>query len=137
MLKLSKKGEYGIEVLIILSQVKDGELMSIRSMSEERKLPLYFLSQIMSDLKKAGYVESKEGIGGGYKLIKEPSKISLLDVLTILEGEPCIVNCADKKNSNCKREKVCSAQKGLKILSESLNNFFRDKTLQDLIGEIN
>jgi len=134
MLRLSKKGEYGIEVLIALSQVKDGKLLSIRAMADEKKLPLYFLSQIMSDLKKAEYVESKEGIGGGYRLIKEPKDISLLNVLTILEGEPCMVDCAGKDFKGCKREDVCVAKNGLKVLSDCLKEFFQNKSLQNLIN---
>lgn len=134
MLRLSKKGDYGIEVLATLSKLKAGELMTITKISETKKLPSYFLSQVMSDLKKAGLVKSKEGIGGGYCLTKRPSDISLLEIIEIFEGKASLVKCMCDEEEKCNREKFCSCQKGWSKLGTEMAKFFKDKTLQDLIN---
>lgn len=134
MLRLSKKGEYGVEVLAALAKAEKGELISMRYLSEERDLPLYFLSQIMSRLKKSKLVKSKEGIGGGYKLIKKPEEISLLKVIDVLEGPSGLVKCICKEGHKCKREEKCLTVNGWRKLNEEFVKFFQDKTLQDLIS---
>lgn len=133
MIRLSKRGEYGIEVLVALALADYDELISMRYLSEERDLPLYFLSQIMSRLKKAKYVESKEGIGGGYKLIKQPQQIPLIEIIDILEGPAGLVECMCKDAKRCRRTNKCISRKGWAKLNEEFVNFFKGKTLKDII----
>jgi len=135
MIRLSKKADYGIEALIALSKAENGELISMSKMSKERKLPLYFLSQVMSELKKAGLVESKEGIGGGYRILVQPEGISILRILEIFEGETALVDCACKDFQSCKRGDKCQSKEGWSALNKDFINFFKEKTLQDLIKD--
>lgn len=134
MLRLSKKGDYGIEVLVTLAKLKNNERMAINQIAKERNLPSYFLSQVMSALKKAELVHSKEGVGGGYSLAKRPDKISLLEILETFEGKAVLVECLENKSNLCKREAHCLCKRGWSRLGDQLVEFFKNKSLQELIN---
>ena len=61
--------------------------MRIREIADEHGIPPRFLVQILLQLKGAGYVASTRGASGGYQLIKPPAKISLGEVMAVIEGE--------------------------------------------------
>lgn len=134
MLSLSKKGEYGIEVLIILSKLGEGEMISIREIAETANLPKYFLSQIMSDLKKRCYVNSKEGINGGYYLVKDIREITLFDIISVFEKDLLIVDCLCSKGGGCNRYDSCNSRHGWKAINNEIVKLFKSKTLFDLIN---
>ena len=58
-------------------------------------------------MKKAGIVESVRGAAGGYRLAKDPSKISVGDVLRCLEGDLSIVNCPEINETKCEASQLC------------------------------
>ena len=77
------KAEYSLKALLELSLhwPKQGPL-AVNIISRQQKIPLKFLTQILLSLKSMGLVESIRGKQGGYILKKNPSKISVLDVLS-------------------------------------------------------
>ena len=85
MFRLSTKADYGLILLSNLSRSK--KLTSISSIAKNQKISSKFLSQIASELKRAGILTSKEGVAGGYALAKSADKIKILDVLKVLDGE--------------------------------------------------
>ncbi len=85
MFRLSTKADYGLILLSNLSRSK--KLTSISSIAKSQKISSKFLSQIASELKKAGILTSKEGVSGGYILAKSAKQIKILDVLKVLDGE--------------------------------------------------
>jgi len=133
MLKISKKGEYGVEVLIALSKIDKDKLFSIKQIAKQYYLPKSFLATIMGDLKKAGLVISKEGISGGYKLAKPPQKITLLEILQIFEKGTFLVDCVCGKHNLCNRESFCSSKSAWASISQELITYFAEKKLSDLI----
>jgi len=133
MFKISKKGEYGVEVLIALSKSKADNLISIKQISEQYHLPKSFLSQVMSDLKKAGLVISKEGVSGGYKIAKDLSSITLLEVLQVFEKGTFLVDCMCPNSGGCSREAFCSSKSSWSSISRELISYFENKKLSDLI----
>lgn len=90
--KLSHKGDYGL-VLVAALAGRTG-LVSLRDIASEKKLPYKFLSQVAGELQKAGILESKEGVGGGYRLARVPEKILVREVLDVLEG-PMVAEACD------------------------------------------
>ena len=86
-LRLSRKGDYGLLLVTALALRRaQGKLVSLKEVAREKKLPYKFLSQVAGELHKAGILESKEGVGGGYRLAKEPEKILVREVLDAVEG---------------------------------------------------
>lgn len=126
MFRLSQKADYGL--IFLSSLAKSASLTSVSSVAGKNKISPKFLSQIAQDLKKAGIITSREGISGGYVLAKSPSKIKLLDVLRILDGEFFSGRCFDEKHL-C----VCGAKKMWMEMKKKLEATIGKKTVADLI----
>src|ERR1019366_967847 len=78
---ITKKAKYAIKAMIYLSKKKKGEHALISEISEDEHIPKKFLETILLDLRKAGYLGSKKGKGGGYYLIKSPEEVNMADVV--------------------------------------------------------
>jgi Rrf2 family protein len=86
-MKLSAKTEYAcIAVLELARRFDTGEPVRIREIADEHGIPARFLVQILLQLKGAGFVASTRGASGGYQLLKPPGKITLGEVMRVIEG---------------------------------------------------
>jgi Rrf2 family protein len=87
-MKLSKKGEYALRSLINLGIAAEvgRSLVQVAELAESEQLPVKFLEQIMQALKAAGYVESVRGKFGGYRLAKPAGKITIGEIVRIIDG---------------------------------------------------
>jgi Rrf2 family transcriptional regulator, cysteine metabolism repressor len=95
-MKLTKKSEYACLALIDLSQNYGKDYIKIIHISERWSIPKKFLEQILMSLKTAGYVKSRKGSDGGYKLTKSPSQISIAEIVRLLDGPLAAVDSASK-----------------------------------------
>jgi Rrf2 family protein len=87
-MKLSAKTEYAcIAMLELARRFDEGQPVRIREIADEHGIPSRFLVQILLQLKGAGYVASTRGASGGYMLVKSPDKISLGEVMGVIEGQ--------------------------------------------------
>ena len=85
---LSAKTEYAcIAVLELATRFGTGKPVRIREIADPNGIPSRFLVQILLQLKSAGIVGSTRGAAGGYQMIKEPSEVSLADVMAASEGQ--------------------------------------------------
>jgi Rrf2 family transcriptional regulator, cysteine metabolism repressor len=116
MLQISKRIQYGLYFLIALSCEKENKPISLTKISDQISLPYRFLSQIAGSLKAAKIIDSREGIKGGYFLIKNPREISLLDLVETLDGTLSLIDCQNRKickdSDNCRLKKVWDKAKG-------------------------
>lgn len=85
--ELSCKSEYALLALIELSvHYSKGEPLRICQMATEQNIPDRYLEQLLATLRRAGFVKSQRGAKGGYLLTREPWKVTLLDVVSCIEG---------------------------------------------------
>jgi len=85
-MKLSLRGEYALRALIELAEAKPEDIVPIQSVSKRQQIPKRFLEQILNDLRSGGFVESKRGIAGGYRLARPSREITLFQVIKHIEG---------------------------------------------------
>ena len=85
-MKLSKKSEYACLALIDLSELYDQGLIKIEDICRRKDIPKKYLEQIFLILKGAGYIKSRRGVEGGYKLSKPPDQISIAEILRLMDG---------------------------------------------------
>ncbi|MGJ3245002.1 MAG: Rrf2 family transcriptional regulator [Elainellaceae cyanobacterium] len=86
-MELSSKSEYALLALLELTtHYNSGEPLQIRQIAAEQNIPDRYLEQLLATLRRSGWVRSQRGARGGYLLAKEPWKISILDVVTCIEG---------------------------------------------------
>ena len=110
MFSLSAKARYGLQATYDLALNQGSRLRQIREVAEDQGIPHQFLEQVLVQLKRARLVKSYRGSHGGYALARDATKITVLDVLTCLEGPTEIgaVNYRDEILANllesCKKQ---------------------------------
>jgi len=109
----------------------------ISRIAEEEKIPQRFLEGILLELKGLGILDSTRGKKGGYYLVKQPSEVSLADIITIFEGSvgmlACVCNLKYRPCEFCKDEATCKIRKTFKYVYESSSAILKNTTLQDLV----
>jgi len=85
-MRLSVRAEYAIRALMVLCECQEGEVVRIQAISERQNIPKRFLEQILNDLRAAGFVESRRGVSGGYRLARPPQQITLADLVHHIQG---------------------------------------------------
>ncbi|OGV37912.1 MAG: Rrf2 family transcriptional regulator [Lentisphaerae bacterium GWF2_45_14] len=85
-MKLTVKSEYALLALIYLARRNSEAYVSVKEIAEAQKIPVKFLEQIMFSLKRAVFVRSAKGQGGGYKLSKKANEITLAEVIRLFDG---------------------------------------------------
>jgi len=64
-----------------------GQPVPIAELARRRDIPLQFLEQLFAALRRAGMLHSQRGVKGGYTFVKDPSEVTVLQVVQLLEGE--------------------------------------------------
>ena len=100
-IKLSFGTIYGLEALIYI--LNKNACVSIKDIASKKNIPENYLEQIMRILKKAGLIKSIRGAKGGYILNCEPEKITIGDILKILENGMYFTDCLKKKFNRAKK----------------------------------
>ncbi len=97
MAKISLKGLYAVAAMQTLSKkYNENTPVKIKDVARLSNTPQNFLEQILNDLKKKDLVKSIRGAKGGYMLSKNPSEISIYDIVSCVEGEIFYVECKTK-----------------------------------------
>jgi Rrf2 family protein len=121
--KLTKKGEYGLRTLIQLgiAEKLGRDVVSVSELAESENLPYKFIENILQELRKDGYVESKRGKDGGCRLAKPMSDITIGEVVRLIDGRLAPIGCAsetDYEKCTCPDEVHC----GLRMLMIDVRN---------------
>src|SRR6202140_5319304 len=85
-MKISQKGLYGLQAMMMLSRHYTQGAIRIRDIAYEENLPEKFLELILLELKNARMVESVRGAKGGYRLRRVPSEIRLSEIIRLIDG---------------------------------------------------
>ncbi len=85
-MKVSRRATYGILAAIDLAMNGSEVPVQARAIARRQVIPIKFLEQVLHTMKKAGLIDSQRGAQGGYRLLKEPSALSIADLLEVLDG---------------------------------------------------
>ena len=87
-MKLSVKVDYACRVLAQLARHHgEGRLAHIDELAKTEAVPANYLVQILSELRNGGLITSRRGKQGGYVLSRPPEKITLYDIVKLIEGD--------------------------------------------------
>ena len=102
MLRVSTKGEYGVRIMVDLARHYGERPRSLTDISQAESLPLAYLEQLVKLLREAepALVVSTRGAPGGYKLSRDPSTITMGEIVRILEGPIAPMICATEGEMN-------------------------------------
>ncbi|MDQ0218771.1 Rrf2 family transcriptional regulator [Peribacillus cavernae] len=133
-MKISSKGEYALRALIALGR-KEEELVQIKDISKETLVSSQYLEQILLHLKSHGYVISKRGVNGGYKLKEAPERIVIGKVIRDLEGPLAPMSCVSITSYEyCPLEdQGCMLKPLWALIRDEVADLLDHTTLQDLL----
>ena len=97
-MKLTTRGHYSVKAMLDLSLQPNYGPASVSAIANRQYLPIPYLEKLLIELRRAGLVESIRGVNGGYKLAKNPTQISLSDIL-IAVGESMVVDRSQDNRS--------------------------------------
>lgn len=133
-MKLSTRGRYGIHTMYDLALNAHGGPQSIKVIAEREGMPEAYLEQLIAVLKRAGLVVSTRGAQGGYMLAREPSEITVGEVLRALEGSLGLVDCLDEEDV-CGKSCACPSRVVWMKIRDGLNAIVDGITLQDMLED--
>ena len=93
---LTKKGKYGLKALVHLSKMPPGQLAFVGDIATQNNIPKKFLDAILGELRNAGFVQSRKGKDGGYRLAKPAAEIKIGHVVRVLDGPLAPIPCASR-----------------------------------------
>ena len=132
-LKVSSKGEYALRGLLVLGQ-HQGQILTISEIAEKTLVTVKYLEQIMHQLKKLGYVDSKRGSQGGYFLRKAPSEINIGEIIRQLEGPLSPMGCTSvTAYESCPLETSCLLKPLWALVRDTIANVLEQTSLDDLL----
>ncbi|MDX1681667.1 MAG: Rrf2 family transcriptional regulator [Phycisphaeraceae bacterium] len=139
MLSLNRKTDYALIALAHLAKeaTDADETVSARAIAEFYDLPSSLLGNILKDLARARLVDSTRGANGGYRLATDPQRISLLEVVTAIEGPVQFSECAGGlpiAGQGCDVER-CPIRGPVQQLHHRMNEFLDAVRLADLLAD--
>jgi Rrf2 family transcriptional regulator, cysteine metabolism repressor len=138
-MKLSVRGEYALRALIVLGLNHDKPVVRIQTISQLQNIPQRFLEQILNDLKAAGLLESKRGVGGGYRLRLSPERITLAQVIRHIEGPLAPVSCVSEgfyERCSCPNEEKCGIRSVMKEVRDAIASILEQVTVAQLCERV-
>jgi Rrf2 family cysteine metabolism transcriptional repressor len=132
-MRLSTKGEYASRAMLELALRHGGPPLHIREISQAQDIPERFLEQILLQLKRAGYLRSRKGPNGGYTLAKPPERISVAEVIRVMDGPLAPIDCVSvTAHEVCARERFCGLRGLWKETRDAIAKILEGTTFADL-----
>ena len=131
MFSLSKKADYGLIALKHLARHSDVSV-SAREIASEYRIPAELLAKVLQRLARKGLLVSQQGTRGGYVLARDPSKISIVDVIEAIDGPIGITPC--ERGSSCEQLEKCSVRDPLMAVRVKVVRVLNDTSIYELAG---
>ena len=134
---LSARGKYGLKAMIHLAEMQGAGGIQGAAIAEAQQIPKKFLDTILLELKNSGLVHSKKGKGGGYSLARPAAKISVGQIMRILDGPLAAIPCASvsayRPCLDCEDEAVCQVRRLMGRVRDATAEILDGTTLASLI----
>lgn len=136
-MKLSRKAEYAMRALLAMARSPEISTFSIQDIASSERIPLKFLEQILLVLKNGGLLRSKRGVGGGYQFQKTPLRITLGEVIQLIDGPfepiPCASAAVSGGSCECGIVGGCGLGQVFGGLRSTVNDWLQNMTLGDVL----
>lgn len=129
---ITRATEYAIRAVLYLSKQPRGQIVLKKDICLEQAVTPAFLTKILQPLIKAGIVGSQRGVGGGFYLIKEPTEVTLYDIIAVQEG-PLYLNLCLVRDGACDRDLFCPVHGAWKEIREGFAGLLQNHTFAQLV----
>ncbi len=136
MNKINRKLEYALMALKYMSQKIPGELTTAKEVSDVFHTPFDATARVMQQMaqQKGGILKAEYGASGGYQITKDLAKISMHDLVEIIEGPTALVKCLHGE-APCEIKGTCNIVSPVTQLNNKLTDFYKGLSLKELLVE--
>jgi Rrf2 family protein len=129
-MRVSTKGDYGIRALVELAHRHGEGPVQSAEIARRQCIPEPYLDQLLTTLRRAGFIRSVRGPQGGHALLRPPSEICLADVIEALEGSLSPIACLDE--ANCTKPGVCAQREVWEQVRRATQQILASVSIADL-----
>jgi Rrf2 family protein len=136
---LSNTCKYGIRAVLYLAKnARENKKIGIKQIAKDLDIPTPFLGKILQSLAKHKILSSTKGPHGGFGIGKDPDKISLLDIVLIIDGEDifnvCLINVTSCKDHE-KGKAPCPVHNKFAPIRKNIVELFKKETIGSIVAE--
>ena len=131
-MKLSTRARYGVRLMVALAFNYDKGPVFLKDVAKGENISEKYLSLIIIPLRRTGLVNSIRGAHGGYSLAKNPSQITMKEIIDVLEGDCSLVDCVSNPSS-CPRVSICASHDIWAIIGGKISETLNSITLDTLV----
>lgn len=128
---ISQTVEYSLRAVILLASRYD-EAMTVREIAERARIPGPYLSKLMKNLVRANIVQSRRGLGGGFKLAGKPEDISIWDIIEASDNIGRIHSCPLEIEGHTT---LCPLHRRIDMALAQIEKAFRESTLDEILKD--
>lgn len=136
---LSNTCKYGIRAIVfIASRQERKKKIGLKEISDELQIPMPYLAKVLQTLSKRKILDSSKGPHGGFSLLKDTARLTLMDLIRAIDGDDFTDNCfitGGKCSYNEDENKECLLHSDLKKERAKLVRFFSSKTIDSLVKQ--
>ena len=130
-MKVSTKGDYGVRALVELAHHYGEGPVQSATIASRQEVPEPYLDQLLTTLRRAGFIRSVRGPHGGHALIREPREVKLSEVMEALEGSLAPIACVDDPES-CTKSGGCVQRDVWEQVRDATRAILENVTIGDL-----
>jgi len=131
-MKLSTRARYGVRLMVALALNYGKGPVFLKDIAKGENISEKYLSLIIIPLRGVGLVNSIRGAHGGYSLAKDPSQITMKEIVDVLEGDCSLVNCVNDPSA-CPRVPICASHDIWAIIGGKISETLNSITLDMLV----
>ena len=131
MLKISKLTDYGTVIMAHLGRTPE-QVHSAADVSRNTHIALPTVSKILKNPANHALVHSARGAKGGYRVAREPQRISVADIIRAMEGPVSLTDCSSTQGQGCEQEPYCSIASNWKRINQTVLEALQGLSLQDM-----
>jgi FeS assembly SUF system regulator len=128
MIKISRLSDYSLMLLRLLAS--EPQHQSAAVLAQKSGIAFPTVSKILKLLQEGGVLVSTRGANGGYRLLKDPTKLSLAEILDAVEGKPSLTECCDASNT-CIHDSLCALRENWQIINKVIIHVLSQFSLAD------
>jgi len=127
--------DYSLKALIMLAErYPSAEPLRVEEIAEAQRIPENYLRRLLVELRRGGILISQKGPSGGYMLARPPARITVAEVVQIVEGDYAPVEClVEGANSICRRDEFCAMRDMWREVQNDVVAILSRTTLQSFI----
>jgi Rrf2 family protein len=134
------RGKYGLKAMLHLARIPKEELALSAEIAVANAISKKFLDAILQDLRMAGLVHARKGRGGGYRLARPAERITVGEVMRVLDGPIAPIQCASRSAyqpcRDCPDEALCAVRLTMIDLRDAIAAVLDSRSIAEVAGRV-